>query len=279
GYWTMVTAVALICVIQRSRRWSGFLRYDAFAALGVVTVVGLAISTSAMLGGHILDRYLSYSGRINQGMFNEGWSLPFEYLWDAEHLLMVVWAGCGACWAWQPGEVVSSPRLRVGLVGLVVVYAILTILSVLLHKFVVYGRLARQLVPFFCLVAAYTFNRLLNARQRTIRQLAMVIIVAMIVQAALNFREPLTQSFPADFIARNQPVDAVAARYQRLLWINAKPLYPGPESVTLPSHYVTLAEARHPLEFLPYQYEGYTPEERQALRAADIHMRLLGVLP
>ncbi len=279
GYWTTVAAVALICVIHRSRKWSEFLRYDVFVALGVVTVVGFEVGTSAILGGHILDRYLSYSGSIRQGIFNEGWSLPFEYLWHAEHLLVFVWIACAAWWVWRPRAIVTSPRLRAGLIGLVVIYATLTIFSVVLHKFVVYGRLARQLVPFFCLVSAYTFAWLRGSEHRAVRQLAAAVIAAMVVQAAINFREPLLQSFPADFLERNRPDASIAARYERLMWVNTKLLYPGPEPVTLPAHYVTLAEARHPLEFLPYQYEGYTPQERQALRNADIHMRLLGVLP
>ncbi len=279
GYWTTVAAVALICAIERSKKWPEFLRYDALAALGVMTAVGLAGGASTLLGGQLVARFIGYSGSVTQGMFEEGWSLPFEYLWHAEHLLVWVWVACVAWWVWQPNAIVTAPRLRAGLVGLVVIYAALVIGSVLLHKFVVYGRLARQLVPFFSLVAAYTVECLRRSERRTVRQLAAVVIVGLIVQAAVNFREPLMQSFPADFLANNRPDEAVAARYERLMWINTTFLYPGPEPVTLPSHYVTLAEARHPFEFLPYQYEGFTPGEREALRSADIRMRLLGVLP
>jgi len=101
---------------------------------------------------------------------------------------------------------------------------------------------------------------------------------AVLIQAAANFWQPL-ESFPADFIVRNCPDDSVAARYERLIWVNTKHLFPGPEPVTLPAHYVTLAAARHPLAFLPYQYEGYTPERRAVLRSADTRMQLIGVLP
>jgi len=279
GYWTTVAAVTLICVTQHSKRWPEVLRYGALAALGAGTVVGLAVGASAALHGHFLQNVISYSGTIDQGTLEEGWSLPFEYLWHAEHLLLWVWIGCAASWLWAPRAIVTSPRLRAGFIGLVVIYAALATCSVVLHQFVVYGRLARQLVPFFCLVAAHTFERLRMSQHRSVRRLAVAVIVAMIVQAALNFREPLLQSFPDDFMARNQPGDAVTARYRGVIWVNAKHLYPGPAPLDLPSHYVTLAEARHPLQFLPYQYEGYTPHQRQALRSEDIRMRLLGVLP
>jgi hypothetical protein len=78
-------------------------------------------------------------------------------------------------------------------------------------------------------------------------------------------------------IVRNRD-DSGAARYERLIWVNTKHLFPGPEPVTLPAHYVTLAAARHPLTFLPYQYEGYAPQWRAVLRSADTRMQLIGVL-
>src|SRR5262249_30226358 len=150
---------------------------------------------------------------------------------------------------------------------------------VVLSKFVVYGRLTRQVVPFLCLVAAAAVSRLWHSPAARARFAAVVIVGALVIQAAVNFWQPLVQSFPADFIARNRPYDTVAARYQRFIWVNAEHLYPRPEALTLPPHYVTLAAARHPLEFLPYQYEGFTPEGRAVLRSTDIRMQLLGVLP
>jgi Dolichyl-phosphate-mannose-protein mannosyltransferase len=279
GYWYTGVAVALICCVERSRRRLSMLRYGAVATAGVLTAVGLAVGTSAALGGHLLQGFIHYSGTIVQGTFDEGWSLPFEYLWHAEHLLLALWVVSAAWWVWQPRAVAASPRLRAGLIGVVVIYAMLATCSVLLHKFVVYGRLSRQLVPFFCFIAAYAVDRLRTSDVRIVRQFAPVVVIAMIVQAVVNFRGPFTQLFPAEFIARNRPDDATAARYQRLMWLNTKHLHPGPDPVTLPPHYVTLAEARQPLEFLPYQYEGYTPEERAALRSADTRMQLIGVLP
>jgi hypothetical protein len=43
--------------------------------------------------------------------------------------------------------------------------------------------------------------------------------------------------------------------------------------VDVPPGYREIASERHPLEFLPYQYEGYSPQERRVLRTADIRMR------
>lgn len=95
--------------------------------------------------------------------------------------------------------------LAAWIVGAVVGVAGLLILgSNILEKTVVYGRLARQLVPFLCLATGLLATRLLN--ERTLR----------------------------------------------LLW-----------------------STPHPLEYLPYQYEGSSPAARRLVRGADLSMRLV----
>src|SRR5262249_44755554 len=82
-------------------------------------------------------------------------------------------------------------------------------------------------------------------------------------------RVPLRLEFPVEFIA------GVEHRYpdSRLLFVNAKHLYPGPEPIAIPPGSREVASAPHPLEFLPYQYEGYAEGERRGLRASDLRMR------
>jgi len=38
-----------------------------------------------------------------------------------------------------------------------------------------------------------------------------------------------------------------------------------------------LSEVPHPVNFLPYQYEGYTPEQRQEFREQQLRMRFYQV--
>jgi len=276
GYWTTIVAVALLCVMRSSAGWRDALTNGLVASVGVLTLPGLAIAISLASGGQMLERFVMYSGIIEQGSFQEGWSLPFAYLWHTEHVLLVLWL---ASVLWAVTQSGRSPRVTAGLFAASSIYALLVIFSVGLSKFVVYGRLARQVVPFLCLIAAAAVSRLWQSPDTRIRFAAFAIVGAVLIQAAANFWQPLVQSFPADFIVRNRPDDSVAARYERLIWVNTKHLFPGPEPVTLPAHYVTLAAARHPLAFLPYQYEGYTPQWRAVLRSADTRMQLIGVLP
>ena len=275
GYWSSVIAAPAICVIQCSPHGRDAVRNSLLAMVGILSVLGVAAGIDLAFGGYLLKRFIMYSGTINQGGFQEGWSLPFEYLWHTEHLLLVLWLGSVV---WALSRLDATARIGVGLFGALFIYGTLVISSTGLDTFVVYGRTARQLVPFFCLIAAAMISSLWRSSRASVRSAAAVIVSVAVVQASLNFWRPFVQSFPDDFIAHYRPSATVAAQYERLIWLNAEHLYPRPDRVTLPSHYVTLAEARHPLEFLPYQYEGFTPEARAVLRSSDIRMRLIGVL-
>jgi hypothetical protein len=58
--------------------------------------------------------------------------------------------------------------------------------------------------------------------------------------------------------------------------LNAQHLYhPRAPRSPLASPAVEVVRYPHPLQFLPYQYEGFAPMERQVLRTTDIAMRLL----
>jgi hypothetical protein len=61
------------------------------------------------------------------------------------------------------------------------------------------------------------------------------------------------------------------------VWAYVQHIYPAPEPLVLPPGHAVLARAPHPLQFLPYQYEGYTPDERDKLRSTDISMRLVAI--
>ena len=93
------------------------------------------------------------------------------------------------------------------------------------------------------------------------------------VQAAWNLSQPLSQVFPDTFRERAVAITAgFEPRQTRILY--ADHIYPKPEPIP-DRRYRELARARHPLQYLPYQYEGFTPEERATLRSTDISMRVV----
>jgi hypothetical protein len=279
GYWTLGGTALVIHVIQ-AQDWAASLRRAVLGGIGLLGTIGLIVGASAVTtGDELVRRLLEFSRAVSQGTFNEGWRLPWEYLWHAEHFLLVLWLiAAGWCLARLTSNQIS-PSARVGLLGIAMVYGTLVVFSVFLHKFVVYGRLARQLVPFLCLTGGAAIHAIYSSLpSRTRRVWAASVWIALVVQAAFNFATPLRQVFPDRFLRDAQRSASLPAGATTLA-INARHLYPGPAPVTLPPRFVVISQAPHPLQFLPYQYEGYTPAERQALRSTDIAMRFLAVAP
>jgi hypothetical protein len=273
GYWTLAAAAILVHVALPP--WAGgraACRRTVAAGAGLLILPLIALLVSAAHGGHLYASFLSFAGSVNQGSFAEGWRLPFEYLWHAEHGLLLLWALCLCGIAWQVPLSGAPVSVRVGLLGLGVIYGALVVTSVGLERFVVYGRLARQLVPFFCLVAANRLEWLRTRRKRSL-PVAWGLLLMAVVQGLANFQAPLRQQFPDGFRERAAVVTARLAPH-RYAFVNAAPIYPQPVPVHLPPNDVVMV-APHPLQYLPYQYEGYTPTQRNQLRAADIRMRLV----
>jgi hypothetical protein len=216
---------------------------------------------------------VAFSRTVVQGNFAEGWKLPLAYFWHAERGIAMLW---GAALAWAivrrlRGD--SDEALRLGLVGAVVVYGGLVLMSVVLKRVVVYGRLARPLVPFLCILTALTLESLRH-RSKAGRFASAAIIWLAVIQAGVNFATPLAQVFPAEFRLLAARIAAPPADEGTLRLLYAEHIYPVPAATPPGCDRVLLARA-HPLQFLPYQYEGYRPEERAALRATDIRMRLV----
>lgn len=275
GYWTLGGAALVIHVLRAPDRATALQR-TLLGGLGLLTPIALVLGAAAFAGGHVMSAFVDFSGSIRQGTFSEGWRLPFEYLWHAEHALLVLWL-VGTAWCLvrlRSGSV--SRSAGVGLAGLGLIYGSLVLSSVFLHAFVVYGRLARQLVPFLCLATAGAIHLAQSQRARRARTLWLT-AVALVAQATFNFATPLAQVFSAEFVRDARMLRGTGNAPVHV--INAKHLYPGPEPVSLPPRYIVIKQALHPLQFLPYQYEGYTPEQRAALRSADISMRVVAEVP
>lgn len=275
GAW-LIGAAVLIIHVARASSWREFLRRSLTAGAGLAAPIAAAGLISMAFGGRLLESFVDFADTIDQGVYSEGWSLPFEYLWHAEHGLLLLWMVCVAAAAWRLRRGDQHPRLHAGFIGLATIYAAIVITSVVLEQFVVYGRLARHLVPFFCLITAAELERLRTTGANAGRRLVPVLAIALLVQTALNFQQPLRQWFPDDFQYAHGHLAAGNAATE-YIWTYSRHIYPVPEPLALPPDHTVVASAPHPLQFLPYQYEGYAPAERGALRATDISMRLVAV--
>ncbi len=275
GYWLLAGFALLAHVFHQPRTWRSSAT-KAIVAAGALAVPILAIfGADATEDGHLLKQWSAFSHMVSQGRYSEGWSLPFAYFWHAEHSIALLWAISLLYGVWR---VIRGPRAEafiVGVAGIGVLYGGLVLMSAGMERMVVYGRLSRQLVPFACILTAAALERI-GARTRRTRLAVAAVLAAVLVQAVVNFHAPLTQVFPTEF-RRLAGLWSARTNAPTLL-LYAEHIYPTPAPMPTSAGPVLLARS-HPLQFLPYQYEGYTPEQRRALRSSDIRMRLVLVVP
>jgi hypothetical protein len=275
GYWTMAITVVPLAALGHAIAWTQRLRRIAHGAVGGLLALAVCqLAYQQLTGGSLLRNFGGYAGTILQGSFSEGWSLPFEYLWYAEHGLLVLWCVALAVgvWWWMSSQLPLFIRGCLGSVALM--YGLWVIGSNVLERFVVYGRLVRPIVPYLCVVSAAIAARSLPATDRWRRTSVTAGTALVLIQAAGNMWTPLHLQFPRGFRGDNAPrVAQVAEPDYR--WLNVRHLYPGPENQEVPDGWEVIAEAPHPLQFSPYLFEGYTPQERAILRGSDVRMRLI----
>jgi hypothetical protein len=265
----------------------------AATAIGFI-VVPIALTGASVVAGStpFVDLMARFAGTVDQGTFSEGWRLPWEYLWDAEHGLLLLWAAGAFVLVWQMvAHRDQVTRRAIAWIGAAAaVYLILVIGSAGLGKFVVYGRLAREMVPFFCLTAAAAVAGV-SARWH-LNRVAAYAAILVAFQVALNFWQPIVQQFPLQvqeavassygpvgraLTVKGPPISgsdpSVASRY---VLLNAQYLYPIQAPKKAPAGRVLL-QTPHPLQYLPYQFEGYDPVERSVLQSVDLSIRLIQV--
>ena len=284
GYWSLAALGMLICLFRNNSNSSELIRNAALTAAGFVFPALLLFLLALLAGTNLLAEYRVFSTTVSQGSFDEGWSLPFEYFWHTEYLVFIVLTAL-SIFAIAHGfkRRDGVPILWTGAIA--VLYVCLVIPSVVLHSFVVYGRLARQMIPFFILLTAggiVSVERTYSSG----RSITRIILAIIVIQAAWNYKASFELSYPREFAQQAQ------AQYPDFAFSEKRHTFGAPtlcqnngfiiENV---KYFVTppepnplvrgqlLLSAPHPVNFLPYQYEGYTYEERQKLRELQIEMR------
>lgn len=276
GYWWLGgTILALHTLLAPGGGRRGPAR-AGWAGLGLVLPIALCVAAAGAFGFNLVSGYRQFAGSVTQGDFGLGYRVMTEYLWSSEGLLLVVWLAGATLGAWLSVRESWTHRSRWWLGALVFICAGYLLFSDVFHKFVVYGRQVRVVVPFFCLITAYAVEQL-AARRVVRRGVWLASLAAVLGMAAWNFSGPLTQMFPAQFPHR--AAAAVFHRQQRegpgLYRMQfAQRLDPTNLPVASPSHRVVLRR-RNPLQYRPYQFEGFTQRQRRALNTHDISMRVV----
>ena len=274
GYWATAVFILFLPVARPPAGIRGFRRRLFLAGVGFfLPFLMVHLAYYAGGGGGWLRHLFAFSTTVVQGSYSEGWRLPWEYLWHSEHLLLFIWCAALGCALWSLKRHRPPSRVLLGASGVVIISLLLVLSSTVLHKFVVYGRVSRQLIPFFCILAGYQADKLLS-QGRKFRNAALVAGGIILVQAAFNFSSSMKQTFPREFLTRAGNYLLVTEKDNFAL-IHARHIFPE-DSLEIPITPVkTVLRESHPLEFLPYQYEGYNQEQRRRLRSGDIGMRLV----
>jgi hypothetical protein len=282
GYWTLAGLALFVHVFYKVETITRTVRKGVLLGIGFLLPLSVLIACSAQLDVNFVQEYRCFAQTVTQGNYEEGWSLPFAYFWNTEHFLFVILALL-ALYALLKGQNRKAAILWGSCI--VLIYLFLAVPSVYLHSFVVYGRLVRQIMPFLILLAASGFVSLSQNLQPTRQGIAQAVLIVIFVQALWNFNSTFHVAYPRDFVREVQvqyPDFSFSPKRfafgapevcedNGYVMQNAKYLLATPEtSAILPGH--ILLSASHPVNFLPYQYEGYTPEQRQAFRESQLRM-------
>jgi hypothetical protein len=307
GYWPLALVALTARALADRRPARIVLRALVGGAAFLVPIALLAGIASQLPGPGYVARLLRFSATATFGDFAEGWRLVGAYLWHAER---------GVCLAWALGIAALVHAVRTSddaalrrrgtwaIAGLAATYFLLAVPSTGLHRLAVYGRLARQTVPFLCLAAAAGAHALVDSGKVRPR-LARTALVLVVLAAAANFAPAFLLTFPREFRMGAEalcpdpvravtaagtfrwsdveaiPADAVAAGAVpagRCVLVNAQFLFPVRGVVPMPPGRVRLS-VPHPLAYAPFQYEGWGPRQRAIVRAADLSMRLIDDRP
>jgi hypothetical protein len=275
GYWWLGGCVLILhAFLGGGGGKRGLLIRMACAGAALVMVLGLMLGVSRSLGHDpVAENGQGISLRF--GDVTSGPRVIAEYLWYAERgFLLILMAGLGYALfgAWRDRRL---DRLAWYVGGIALVVAGLIFLSDAV-LFPVQGRRVREVIPFLCLGAALGIDRLVRERLGGNR-LGIAAIAALAgAMAAWNFSTPLRQVFPSDFQRLAAGVASLEPGYRtyRMAFVGSVlgvrldgPLPP----------YPTLLRRPHPLQFRPYQYEGYDATQRADINAHDISMRLIGL--
>jgi hypothetical protein len=297
GSWYLTASVLLGCLlIGRKERRASFMTRGAAVFLGgiAVTVPLELVASAAGVPGVLFSRAWSFSGTINQGSFDEGWILPWEYLWHAEHGLLVVFAvGAAILVAAALREGIAPHRGALAALAVAgATYGLLVLASNVAHKMVVYGRTSRVLVPFLCIATAHAI--IIVFRRRPSRVVAGVFALGLLLHTVWSFAPVLLQVFPRDVRRKVEREHGPFAEWCTLaatqLAFPGEKINPSPASrwlvvngriyaaiqgtrPSLPGAIVF--ETPHPQAWLPYVYEGQTAEDRAVLQRAHLTIQVL----
>jgi hypothetical protein len=283
GYWILAGFAMLSHLFAGDKRLLSFLRRGVLLAAGFVIPLVVTMLLANWAGINLLLEYTQFANTVTQGDYSEGWSLPFEYFWHTEHFMILILGLLSTYAIFLMIERKENSGIW-WIAGIVFVYGCSSIFSVYFQSFVVYGRLARQMMPFLILLAAIGLVHLSDNRT-PMRPVANMVMALIVVQGLWNYSYSFGLSYPREFSTKAQITymefnfspkrmafgAPTLCQNNGYVMENAKYFLEAPQNDADIKGTILLSHP-HPINFWPYQYEGYPPEQRQQFRNADLWM-------
>ena len=275
GYWLLGGCVLILHSLLGAGGGRRLVSRAALSGGGLLLAILPIVELARVLGRNLVAEGSQW-GALVRGDFPYGHRVIAGYLWYSEGGVGVLWLAAFAYALAQVRRDRHWGRMAWYAGGLGVVLGGLLVLSDLVPVFRVQGRQVRDLVPFLCLGAAFGIARLVERRGPVRSRWAAAIALLAGGGAAWNFSVPLGQVFPREFQERSARIIAQAAGPDAYRLAFAESLWGLPLNPVLPAS-PPLLRAAHPMQFIPFQYEGYDKAQRAEISRHDISMRLFRI--
>ena len=285
GYWPLAGAAILLPALWHAESPYAFLKRLATSAIGGIAVVSALYGISRLGNGALFKDMAEIAGLQAGGPADFRASLnSWAYLFSAEKISLFVWvAPFAAALFFEIKDRPAAGRkfvtpLMLAAAGFMAVYSVFVLDSDIRHSLIVSGRHLRQLAPFLILGFGLGLDRMCD-RLRFGGAIAAAAVAVLFLNSFATFSVPLSQEFPRDFrsraetVLKSRPAVTDGTSYYRLVNVDHFVIEP---EILRDSPVETLLVSPHPLQYLPYLYDGAPSREMKKLRLAiDHRMRLV----
>lgn len=305
GYWLIAALVVTLHVFHGRASYSTVCRRGFLSAIGLSIPLAVLLAAAAFTSHPLGQEIVATSRGITSGVFAEAWSLPWTYFWYAQPgITLVSLAGIAAA-LWNRSAQ-SARRACIWLLAALGIYAGLIAGANVFHRFVVYERLAKQMIPFLCLASAAGWTTVWPERSGRGWWPAIgaaIVATLFVVDVLPLWRQQFpreivmstVQRYGAEHVALARTVlgasDATAALFlpleppnadgtgegKRYVVLNGYDIWPETDRFRAvpPPPGAVVFSTPHPRQLRALQFQGFTPTQRAYLRTTDVSIRVI----
>jgi hypothetical protein len=244
--------------------------------LGFLIPLAILVLSGFYLGQNVIKTLRSFSNTITQGDLGYAFITVPQYFFATEGINALIIGTGTVCGIY----LLLTRKIRITLAWaastIVILSSVLIATSDVFNKFAVYGRIARVIWPFACICTAGVISRAW-IENRNWRWCCGLTLGIYGVQVYLNFRTPINQWFPKEF---STYAAVIIEENQRLgiknLNIIHTSFYFSPQNITKePLPIETVWSEKHPQQWEPYLFEGFTRDERTEVLSSPAEMSVV----